>query len=602
MIDPLPDEESVITTGVQESPAPVVAQAPINPAPVSLAPEEPVAAPYVPPRGYQTLPAGMDTGMAGGVGPLGEAEIRRSKWKHLETKLRETSEATGIGFMPDEPGPWLRGIVQGVQTLKDDFSGVMKLSPEEATKRSAGLGIAPYKFPVSEAVVQMNISDAQHRMDLAEDAARGGHHPFIDFAAGLAGGVDPVNLLAGMGVGKVLGAGAEGLVGVFKSNLLATAAVEVPSHFQKTAEGQDISMGETITQIGEGAIGGTVFHYALEGAGKALSSIYKKSKIAIHGLPPEIADAAAREVQIREELGLKQDVQAAMRSPEFVARQRGEMEGKGSPYRFESIAHPADVPMYASRDMNGKAHTESDFGPGQEVTDHGVRENNKVARDDGKSGRVGEYQLDPGKNFLNLDHLASYPQHAEFIRELETRTGAKFEITETTTLKDILHQLEQEQLSTAQEVAKELGYDGGYKYTLGSAADGTQVNAAHLFDPVEPNKTYRANPDIVPRESPEAIKSRLEREMSDPSNQADYTPEVAEKIRKLENAPPKKETDLDPLVKDLYDAKMAELREAAKTDPELAEEIALLDKHHESEVKVKVAEQTFLDCVRSNGI
>lgn len=517
--------------------------------------------------------------------------------------LKQVSHGDALGFIPGEPGSLLRRANEYL--VESDSNAKPKLGVDEANAKakSAGSSIS-FNEPTNPDIVDLRINEDKHQQFLKDWGDRLGSHPFLGFAAGLVGGFSPANIALGMvsgGLSEFAGVSA-GLRSVFLQNLAINAATNTAGYYQEKREGTQPTIGDKALETVEGALGGTVFHYAVKG----LVSAFGSGRDYLSKLSPDVREQVMKEAIVKEELGVKQSPSSY--TPMIEARSRGDIEGGTSPYRFTPMEHPSDRAMYSAKNSNGANVFDHPLGPGTDLTDNAAYKNHQVSHPGGDAGQLGEHQLPPDGKYLDIDQSASVPGVKKFEAEIEEKLGGKLNIQEGETIKDVLTRLDglvstgeapKDILSQIQEIAKQEGFEG-YKHTLGEDLAGNKQNAVHLFDEkAMPNKIMDANPDVTPKLTPEQLRAK-NAALDHPENGKYYDENQTQKIRELSHGKPTNSVPDEQfkINQESYQTARAQLDQRAKIDPTLASEIKIkLDRESLIDKQEKSALENLSNCL-----
>lgn len=608
-----PEEQPVVQTAPQAQPE-----------------REPASAPAQPqdaPGALQEASTRQQAPVSGGLPALhsGETEagIAPSKWGEFVNSLKQTSAASPIGFMPDEPGTLQRMYVQHEQEVQDRSNGVGKITPQQATAMFPGMP-TPFTTDVDPYVAQLQYDDFQHRQKLQDWAQRGDAAFGSSFIAGVAGGfADPLNAALGIATGgaaSLLG-GAEKAVGlaaarnVFLQNLAVNVATGVPSYYQEKAEHQETSVVGAGIQAVEGAVGGTLFHYGVQGAAKAFSAA--AGKVAdglgaamefLRRTPEDVQTKTLRTAVAQTEAGAPVDTSLG------VEWAKARMSGEASPATFTPQGHPSESNYYMAKNADGKSVEFHNLGKGSYAVDNPSVANSMVSgTEGGEPGQIGEMRPEADKNYLNIEEPAASPDNEKFVGALEEKIGQDIKIEPNESIKDLLTRLDQEAgqgsklppdvLDQAQDVAKDQGY-AGYKYVESNAQGQPTHNGLLDFrENASPSNAMQANSDVAPKLDPAQEKNFLDQTTSAKASST-YSPEEAKNIKDARQAPSFNSTPdyMDPIVKDQYDMARSQLEEMVKKDPTLKPELDAMKRQEATMKQEKQALSDFADCVAGSVV
>ena len=514
-------------------------------------------------------PSNADTASSQDAGTgQAEADIKPNRWQQLGAFIRGASDKSAVGIpgvISEDPGWLARRAETELQGLKD--SGQPKISADQANKMYPGMP-EPFNEPVDPNVAKMQYDWQQKRQANAEWAARGGEAPWTQGAVGIAAGfVDPANIALGVatgGLSRVAGV-ASGVRNIFLQNLAINAVLGAGGYAQEKSEHQNPSAGEAASGAVEGAVGGTLFHYAASGLGNLLRS----GLDAIRRTPPDIVQSNLRTVLTQVSENARPDVSTGQREVNLRAAGSRELP---SPV---SVADTAKVPFYGAKDSTGQSVPLSSFdaGPGLTLTRDSGRANSLAGNPGGSPGRIGEFRAPEGK-YLDLEQANTSPEIKSFVDEIAKR--ADVPVPESTTAKDFITHLEGQAgigntpadiLSQAQEIAKEQGY-AGYRFMDDGGSGSQPVDHLHVFDSsLSPTREMEANPVYTPQIS---SSERLEDLKSQTGEEAKsiYSPEQAQEIHDFHHEKPLNAEAIhpeymDPVVQEIHDTAMQLLQEWA---------------------------------------
>lgn len=543
-----------------------------------------------------------------GTGEL-EQGIRPTGWGKFAEMARQVSFDSPVGFMPGYEGAWIRGISDYLINKDLDKQGKTKLTPQQANELYPGLP-KPFDEPIHREVADLIFSDNERRKKLQSWVDRGpegnfrgvgalvggamgglmgieGGIPGIVLGAaggagiGAAGGVntlsalDPVNLALNVTGGNVARAFKlkPSTVLSLGENLAINAATEVPTYFQKKAERQDVSLGETAAGIAGSALLGAGISRALHITAEYMSKA-----------PTSVREQALKTAIEQHENGRATDVSPI--GATTTLREGGETApGQPKSYSWKELQSPSERLWYAGRsaDTNELIPMDRDV-PGLHLTDDGMVANNLAADPEGPfTGKVAQFEVPENAKFLDLEKPVVDPEVKAFVGALEKKLGID-DLPEGAKVSELLDEIQgrvadgslpQAAMTEVVGAAKELGFDG-YRYVR--EIDGsTRHNGLVLFDEgrAKLKEEFTANKEIAPsmRDGESITNGSRPGEVE---SSRTFSPDTDQELQELKapkmSAEPAAEL-LDPVVKDQQVAAERQLKEIAKDDPAIQEEL-----------------------------
>lgn len=486
-------------------------------------------------------------------GGLPDAGIAPSKGEKFKEMVRQVFEASPVGI----PG-FAEGAIPRYfgQVIAEDFArrtGSLKLSPDEANRRFPGLP-KPFTEPVYPEVAELIHKENRRKqynqawIDRGPEMLGG----YDRLAAGLAGGLDPLNVLMGGAIGGVMkSAGlAESLATVYGSNLIGNVAGQVPNYLQSQLERQQTNLGEELKGAAIGAVGGTAFHYAVvkpaiaffERTSAKLKAKGVSDAIAQHESGATVDVSHVVESQAAREAGLTQPrVVGGVRIPDQV-------------HTFAPLEHPSERLMFAAADPETGASSSmgSPFGEGVALTDKEAQARNAAGTPESHmDGEVKSVQVRPDAKIINLDEPLPDYLLAQAAAELR-KAGLEGQISSKELaaapgkevlrlLADLPRDVEADAPSATkvmQARAEANGIDG-YRWTEMGADGAPSNNRALIFDhtKAEVVGSQVADKAKVPQMTPEQSKAAAEQAIA-PERQRlvsdDATAQVMEAAKRIE--------------------------------------------------------------------
>lgn len=560
-----------------------------------------------------------------------EGEIVPSKWDAFVTKLKESSASAPVGFMTDEPGALIRMSVQNQTEQENQSRGINKIKPEEANKRYPGMPV-PFTEPVDPYVAELQYNDFKHREYLSNWAGRAAGMPRgTDFAAGVIGGfADPLYMGLGLATGGAATAlGVKQTVrNVFLQNLGINVAAGIPTFIQEQRERQDVTLGGAAQQAVEGAVGGTIFHYAAQGLAHALKMGIDWAR----GTPIDVQEQTFKRVVAQHEQGAKVDAKTGVFEDQM--RRSGQMADGTNPHVYATEQLPENTHYVGMRADGTFVTTNPNLGPGIQTSDHGQMINNMAS--DGKGGgMVGRLKMPEDLKLFDLEQPAVAEHGAEnsLLKAIEEKTGIKLEPKEGESVKDVLDRMHSqvtdpnawhEMMGEVNKLAESQGFKG-YEFTGRDAAGNPTDDRTHLFladnrltgnspegleaplladQRVAPDAQFQANEQTIPTISDEEKHLSYQAETQARQASRDYTPELEKEVHDLMTGKPvgSDPADLDPLIEEQSKAAQAKLQELAADDPHLKEELEQIKREQATDKQEQGVFQTLADCVMESMV
>lgn len=584
------DDQPVVQTAPNRSPA-----AAPQPTP------QPQAAPV-------TAGTNQDTGEAFGApqvevnnptedfksGALGK-EIKPTDWEGFMNWTNQKLEGT-----TDALSRWAN---EKVQEKLDRDLGVTKISPEEAQKRFPGMP-EPFTEPVDPNVAQLQYDHFKHEQRMQQWALHGTmndeNHPIAGFLMGVAGSmVDPVNVALGLATdGASVAAGiSNSLRNVFLKNLVVGGALAGIDY--------GVNKSEHMAPSAEDAIYGTVVNTAAltllhAGWGRLMDRIKKT-------MPEDLQQDAVRTGVGQHEAGAKVDTTPQM--VEAKARAQGEIEGQQSPYRFQAVDHPSEVPHYAARTKEGKGIQFTHFDSGFHAVDDPFAANNMT------DGKVAQIDIPKDSKFIDgekplpkelVDVAEQSLEEAGMGDSLSREELEKIPANELIQkISELSHEAgggDNEAAKAIQDAGAKAGY-AGIKYTNYDENGKPVHNGVVMFDePKLAAAPLEANPEMTKKISEGQKEAFLDKSMKDAEAKKDYTPEIAQEIHDFRhgealNSEPEY---MDPIVQDAIDQKLKWLEAQAEEKPELKSDLEEFKKSLVGDAQEKGALENLADCIESS--
>ncbi len=522
-----------------------------------------------------------------------EQGIRPTKWGAFIESIKLGSMDSPVGAIPGYEGAGIRALVQSQMETEASGSGQAKLSPEEANKRYPGLS-KPFSEPIYPAVADLIASDVRRKENMRAWVDRG---PGLGtasslLASGVAEGLDPFNLAASLATGGVAsalrigGRGAIGAARVFGENVVGNLAGSAVTASQRSREGEDVTLAGELTSATVGAVVGTGIHYGIAGLVRGTGMVLGRAENLAARMSPDAQERSLRAAIHQHENGAKVDVSPSVKEAELRMSGAVQPGADPGPYRFEGDAPAGGRTFYMAADANtGAPVSFADVGQvGLSVVDNPqVASNLASAPDSPFTGRLREVTVPADAKLLNLETSLADPQAKAFVDAIEARMGAKFDLPEGATLKDVLSEIRtgfvdgpegrRPAIREAADIAQAQGFEG-YQYV-----DETTSQKHHgvvLFDETrgEVGQEFMANNDLTPRMTGEEA-AQMSAISDAPDSARTYEPDLDGKIEQLRAQPP---ANLEP---DYMDAVLQEQELSAKTllkvfaeeDPKLEVEI-----------------------------
>ncbi len=524
-----------------------------------------------------------------------ELGVKPTGWgKFIEAvKLGSLDSPLGIPLSGYE-GAGVRALVQ----REIEKNATSKLSPEEANKRYPGLD-KPFSEPVSPAVADLIASDVRRKQEMRAWIDRGGGLSGAAglAASGLAEGLDPFNLAAGLVTGgaasalRIGGRGAAAFARVYGENVVGNLAGSAITYGQRKREGEDLTVGGELGSAALGAAVGTGLHYGVQGLIRGAGAVLGQAEGVASRMSPGAQERNLRAAIAQHEQGARIDMTPAVREAELRMSGAVQPGADPLPYRFDPEAAPGGRTFYmASGAEDGAPVPFGDFGQvGLYAVDHAQVANNLAAAPDSPfSGRLREVQVPDDAKLLSLEAKVTEGPAKAFMDALEARMGVKLDLPEGATLKDALAEIRtgfvdgpdgrRPAIREAAEIAKAQGFEG-YQYV--DNATSQSHHGVVLFDEARaiPGQEWTANNDITPRMTREEETAQAEVGLS-PERSRSYEPDLDGRLESLKAAEPAglKDDYMDEVVLEQETAARAFLKQVAAEDPKLETEIQALNR------------------------
>lgn len=515
--------------------------------------------------------------------------------------FRQVLEAGPFGVVGFAEGSIPRMVGDAMTTAMEASSGAAKISPEEANRRYPGLPV-PFKEPVypEQAALISAENDRKKRNQAWID--RGPQTGWgTNLLVGLGGGIDPGNILAGIGVGagfKVAGI-AENLLSVYGQNLLGNALGQVPGYIQSGRERQVQDLGSEIFNAATGAVLGTGLHFAI----KSGLEFFERT-------PKSVKERALKAALIQHENGKKIDVSPAVGA--HLGREGGAVApGAIDPYKFRELGHPSENQFFQPLDADTGANPTmgQGWGDGAYYTDSpAVARNTSGTPESAMDGHVNKVEIPKAAFFADLDAPLPEPLLKKLISVL-SKAGVK----DVPTLEqladvpgksalDLLRGIDGPEggktpLEAFNSEVKKDGYDG-YRYTA-DGLNGQPNNRVMMFDPERAKvvETLQADKSKVPAMSAEQAKAASE--ASDGPGQTrligdDAAAKVGEAIKTLETA---QESQARFKMEETEARARLEKAVAESPDSDLREKIDQVDRQYEADKREADAARALAECL-----
>lgn len=547
---------------------------------------EPPGAEKIPPPGLPEQKQGL-----GGEG------IRPSKseawWEQVDLNALNSIGGT-IGY----GGSAVRWLQEQRMADEAQLYGTAKLTADQANRLYPGME-KPFTEDVLPEVAAARFANIQRQRTMQDWISRSQDKLswYNNLTAGLAAtAISPLDLGAGLLAGEVIGVGTKalglarvglkGLATVYGENLAGNLALQAPNYYLKKQQGQEVSVGEEVSNAASNALLFTGIHYLASG----LKGLIGKT-------PKDLQEQGMREAIAQHESGLAID--SSRIAETAAARVEGKAKG-AAVYNVGEMGHPSERAFYQG--VSPDTQTPIDYGGygDQSYIDHQTVAKNTTTNPEGPNqGHTVEGQIHPDTKLLDLENKLDTPEIMAVAKSIESKVGVDLELTPNLSLKEVIERVkeagsakdEPQMMAKAKEAAQSMGYDG-YQYTH-DLNGSPHHNGVTLFD--QQNFTPSLEQPVIPGEVPRASTDPLDLSTDNPTRMESYDPVKEAQLKTEIESMPKTEEQSSTLVKH-QESVARRMLSAPDTPAEVHEEVAAVDREYAEAGRVQKAIKSFADC------